>query len=159
MQARTIQYGPLVLRLALAASLALGGLPKLLTANGHDPARITDAFRGGGIEPAAELVVAAGALELLGALALALGLFGRTAAVLLAVETAVLSWRLHFLRGAPQDWIGRSGAPPAIELSILLIGGLACLALTGAGAFSLDHRRARDAEAKQLGQARLRRRV
>jgi putative oxidoreductase len=158
MQPPTILYGPLILRLALAASLALRGLPKLLTAAGRDPGGFVEAFRAAGMEPAAELVVASGVLELVGGLALGLGVYARTAAVLLAVETSALAWRLHFPRGVPEDWMGRSAAPPAVELTLLVVAGLVCMALTGAGALSLDHRRARDAESKELGRARLRRR-
>jgi len=158
MQPPTILYGPFILRLALAASLASRGLPKVMTAAGRDAGGFVEAFRAGGIEPAAEMVLAAGIVELVAALALALGVYARTSAVVVAIETAALAWRLHFLRGVPEHWVGRSAAPPAVELTVLVVAGLVCMALTGAGALSLDHRRARDAESKELGRARLRRR-
>jgi uncharacterized membrane protein YphA (DoxX/SURF4 family) len=55
-----------------------------------------------------------------------------------------LNWRLDPTRGH------------GMEFSLLLIGGLACLCVTGAGRWSIDGVRSRSAAARAAGRARLR---
>ena len=74
-----------------------------------------------------------GLLELVGGLLLALGLFTRCVAFVLAGQMAVAYWQFHFPRG---HWPIQNGGQPAVLLCFVFL----YLAASGAGRFSVDER-------------------
>jgi putative oxidoreductase len=121
--------GPLVARVLLAAIFAWSGWQKL-SSTGRAAAAIT----GRGLPYATTLAYAAGALEVVGALVLVLGLRARAAAVVLALHVAAATWLFHLhpaLRGDHGQMIH-------LLKNAGLIGGLLLLSLHGPGPTSLD---------------------
>jgi putative oxidoreductase len=142
-------YGPTVLRLALAAVFIAHGAQKLFGIWGGGGLTGTAAFFGQlGLEPAYPLAIAAGTVEFGGGLLLLLGAYTQIASALLAMEMLVAMWTVHLPAGF--------FLPNGYEFNLTLIGALACLMLTGAGALSIDARRASHAAAAAAGRARLR---
>jgi putative oxidoreductase len=116
--------GLLVLRVALGASFLFHGYPKL-----SDPAHALKLFQGYGLPGYVAYI--SGTLEVFGGGLLIAGLFTRGAALLLAIETALV--------------LGRSVVPSTGIYSFgryetpLLLGAMAlALVTTGAGAISID---------------------
>jgi uncharacterized membrane protein YphA (DoxX/SURF4 family) len=68
----------------------------------------------------------------------------------------VAVWKVHAVNGFFLNWANTPGQGHGIEFNLVLIGALAALMLSGPGAFSIDGRRARSAEAEAAGRARLR---
>ena len=142
-------YGPPVLRLALAAVFIAHGAQKLFGIWGGGGLTGTAAFFGQlGLEPAYPLAIAAGTIEFGGGLLLLFGAYTQIASALLAVEMLVAIWTVHLPAGF--------FLPNGYEFNLTLIGALVCLMLTGAGALSIDARRASHAAAAAAGRARLR---
>ena len=114
----------LLLRLGLALVFIYHGYPKLF----GDTAKFIEAFRNLGLPPV--VVYLTGAVEVIGGLSLALGLFAPIAGLLLALDMAAALWKYNF----------NEGIYAVREYELPLILGLACLVLaaTGAGPFSLD---------------------
>jgi putative oxidoreductase len=77
--------------------------------------------------------------ELVGGTLIALGLFTRGAAVLLAVNMAVAAFLAH-------SGYFVTNTPPGREYPLNLAAAFVALALTGAGQFSIDHRLVRRPE-------------
>jgi putative oxidoreductase len=122
--ARLQPFGLLALRIALAAIFIAHGYPKLIRSN----VDMQHMFAQHGLP--AQFVYVAGVLESFGGLLLALGLFTRPAALLLAIEMGVAIWKVH-----------SSGGILAVHLyEFPLALGAACLALAtvGAGGISVD---------------------
>ena len=113
-----------MLRLALGASFMFHGYPKLT-----DPARWLKAFPGFGFP--SYFAYISGILELFGGGLLVIGLFTRGAALLLAMEMALVLGRTIL----PKTGIYGFGR---YELSLLLGAASLALATTGAGLISLD---------------------
>ncbi len=109
-----------------------------------------------GLEPNFPLAVFAGGLALVGGVLLAIGWFTRIAAPLLAIATLVAVWKTQWQWGFFLNWVGAPDRGQGIELSVVLIGALVCLTLTGAGDWSIDGTRANSAAARAAGRARLR---
>ena len=123
---RTLRpVGLLLLRLALAAIFITHGYPKLT----HADAALRAAFIEHGLP--AYFVYVAGTIEVFGGALLALGLFTRVAALLLAIEMAVAIWKVH----------SGGGFLALHNYEFPLALGTACFALAtvGAGLISLDH--------------------
>jgi putative oxidoreductase len=116
--------GLLVLRLAIGASFIFHGYPKL-----SDPARWLKAFPGMGFP--SYFAYISGILEVFGGGLLVLGLFTRGAALLLAIEMALVLVRTR----VPAVGIYSFGQ---YELPLLLGAASLALATTGAGLISLD---------------------
>ena len=117
-------FGLLALRIALAAIFITHGYPKLIRSN----VEMQHMFVQHGLP--AQFVYVAGVLEAFGGLLIALGLFTRPAALLLAIEMGVAIWKVH-----------SSGGILAVHLyEFPLALGTACFALAtvGAGGFSVD---------------------
>lgn len=116
--------GLAILRLALALIFVYHGYPKLVRTD----ADIRAFFTHHGFP--AYFVDLAGILECAGALLLTLGLFTRPAALLLAVEMAIVIWKVNFTHGV------MGVGDYQLELAL----GAACLALAtfGAGPLSVD---------------------
>jgi putative oxidoreductase len=116
--------GLAVLRLALALIFVFHGYPKLVRADaGMHTFFVQHGFP-------AYFVGLAGILECAGAGLLAIGLFTRPAALLLAMEMGIVIWKVKFSHGVMG--VG--------EYQFELALGAACLALAtvGAGALSAD---------------------
>lgn len=142
-------YGPAVLRLALAAVFIAHGAQKLFGIWGGGGLSGTTAFFTQlGLEPAYPLAIVAAVVEFGGGLLLLFGAYTVITALLLAVDMAVAIWTVHLASGF--------FLPNGYEFNLTLIGALVCLMLTGAGALSIDARRASHAAAAAAGRARLR---
>jgi putative oxidoreductase len=142
-------YGPAVLRLAVGAIFVAHGAQKLFGIWGGQGLSGTATLMGTlGLGPGFPLAVLVGLVEFGGGLMLILGALTLFASLALAINMAVAIWKVHLAGGF--------FLPAGYEFALLLLGALICLMLTGPGAFSIDGRRARSAEAEAYGRARLR---
>ncbi|MGZ8697940.1 MAG: DoxX family protein [Gaiellaceae bacterium] len=142
-------YGPAVLRLAVGTIFVAHGAQKLFGIWGGPGLSGTAAFLGQlGLGPGFPLALLVGIVEFGGGLMLIAGALTLFAALALAVNMGVAIWKVHLTSGF--------FLPASYEYNIVLIGALISLMLTGPGAFSIDRRRARSAEAEAYGRARLR---
>ena len=117
--------GLLVLRLSLGLVFFTHGYPKLA----HSGAGMQGFFIQHGLP--GYFVFVSGVLEVFGGILLALGLFTRGAALLLAIEMGVAIWKVH-----------SSGGYLAVhnyEFPLAMLAGSFALATVGAGLVSLDH--------------------
>ncbi|MBX3610988.1 MAG: DoxX family protein [Hydrogenophaga sp.] len=129
----------LLARLLLAALFLPAGLSKIGGFAG------TAGYIGSVGLPAPELAaVVAIAVEVLGSALLIIGLFTRPAALVLAVFTLVASVFFHAYWAIPADQ-GQAAFMQSLLFwkNIGVVGGLLGLAAFGAGAFSLDAKRAK----------------
>lgn len=150
-------YGPAVLRLAVGAVFVAHGAQKLFgVGGGGGPAGTAAFFSQLGLTPAYPLALLVGVVEFIGGLMLVFGAYTLVAALALAASTGVALWKAHLPNGFFLNWASTPGVGHGYEFSLTLIGALIALMLTGAGAFSIDHRRQRSAEAEAAGRARLR---
>lgn len=147
-------YGPAVLRLSLAAVFVAHGAEKLFGLWGGGLVE-TAAFVTSLHLPAAyPLAVASAAAELAAGILLLCGAFTFWTALALLIARIGIFYKAYLVSGAlvhPTD-VGRSG----FEVSVLLIGGLIAILLTGPGALSFDTRRERFAERDAAARARIR---
>jgi putative oxidoreductase len=129
MQRLLAGLAPLVARVLLAAIFAWSGWQKLTTTG-----RAAAAIAGRGLPYATALAYAAGALEIVGALLLVLGLRARAMALALAAYVVVATWLFHLHPAM------RGDAAQTIHLlkNAGLIGGLLLLSLHGPGTASVD---------------------
>ncbi len=128
----------LVLRCAAGVVFLFSGLQKLLPAAGTTAGY----FRELGLPAPEVLAAAVGWLELLGGIALLVGVLTRVLAALLAVEMVGALWVARL----PEIMAARSVADGvgAVRVEVLLIAVCCALVLSGAGRWSLDaavHRR------------------
>lgn len=157
--------GLVALRLSLAAVFIAHGTHKLFglfagPGIGVGGPEITSQFfTAMQLEPAFALAVATGVAETLGGLFLIAGWFTRVVAPVLAVVMAIAIWKVHLPWGFFLNWVGAPDRGHGMELNVVIIGGLVCLALTGAGDWSIDGSRAKSAAQREAGRARLRGRV
>jgi putative oxidoreductase len=119
---------PLLLRLALGVIFIGHGWGKLF-AEGN-PAGFAGWLASMGLEPSYLLAIAAGLAETLGGLLLIAGLFTRAAAASLVVVMLVAIYFVHIDAGM----FGKGG----YEFQLLLLTGVLCLLIQGAGNLSLD---------------------
>jgi putative oxidoreductase len=153
------RWGPVVLRLAVGAVFVAHGLPKLVPIWGQGGPEATAAFFDSlGLRPAMPLALATGVVETLGGAALILGAFTPYACVALIAVMGVALWTTHAAHGFFLNWAVTPGVGHGYEFNLVLVAALASLALTGPGALSFDHRRARDEESWRAGRARIVRR-
>jgi putative oxidoreductase len=150
-------YGPLVLRLAVGAVFVAHGAQKLFGVwGGGGPSGTAALFSQLGLQPAMPLALLVGIVEFFGGLLLVAGALTMFAALALAINMGVALWKVHLPSGFFLNWALTPGQGHGYEFNLTLIGALLALVLTGAGAFSIDHWRARSAEAEAAGRARLR---
>ena len=150
-------FGPLVLRAALGLMFVAHGTQKLFGSFGGGGLSGTAAyFETLGLSPGLPLAVTVGVAEFGGGVLLLAGLFTRYVAAVLIIVMLGAIWNVHFANGFFINWAGTPGRGHGVEFNVVVIGGLLCLAFTGPGAGSIDHRRARSAEADAAGRARLR---
>lgn len=109
-----------------------------------------------GLEPNFPLAVAVGVIALAGGVLLLLGWLTRVAAPALAILTVVAMWKAQWQWGFFMNWAAAPDRGQGLEFSVLLIGALVCLTLTGGGDWSVDGTREKSAAARAAGRARLR---
>ena len=150
-------YGPAVLRLAVGSIFVAHGAQKLFGVWGGGGLAGTAAFFAQlGLTPAFPLAIFVGLVELAGGVMLMLGAYTFAAALALAIDMIVAVWKVHLVNGFFLNWNMVPGHGHGYEFNLALTGALVALMLTGPGALSLDARRARSAEARAYGRARLR---
>lgn len=108
------------------------------------------------LTPNVPLAIAVGAAELVGGFLLGFGWFTRASASVLGIVMSVAIWKVHYQWGFFLNWTGAAQRGHGMELNIVLIGGLLCLALAGAGEWSVDGTREKTAQSRAAGKARLR---
>jgi len=111
-----------------------------------------------GLGPGTVMAVLAGVIQLAGGTLLGAGLLTRWASAALLGYVAIGIWKEHARWGFFLNWVGEHGRGNGIEYSVVLAGALVCLILAGGGRWSLDGRRAANAESRAMGRARLRNR-
>lgn len=155
--------GLLVLRLTLAFVLVSHGghvLFGLAAGGGLGPGGIDRAaarYAAAGLEPGMLIAGIVGAVQFAGGLLIGIGLMTRWAALTGASLTGILLWKLEAQWGFYLNWLGDPTRGHGMEFSIVIIGALFCLFLTGPGEWSLDGRREHSAARRAAGRARLRR--
>lgn len=112
-----------------------------------------------GLEPDFALAVLAGILALAGAALLIVGWLTRYVAPVLALALMVAIWKAHLPWGFFLNWMGAPDRGNGMEFHLVLLGALVCLALTGAGDWSVDASREASAASRAAGRARLRGKV
>lgn len=149
-------FGPAVLRLGAGVIFVAHGAQKLFGVwGGGGPSGTADLFAQHGLAPAYPLALAVGVLEFAGGLMLIAGALTLLVALALSAIVAGVT-TVHLPHGLFLNWTNTPGQWHGYEFSFLLIGALVSLMLTGPGAFSVDGRRARSEEAAAAGRARLR---
>ncbi|MDQ3349240.1 MAG: DoxX family protein [Acidobacteriota bacterium] len=150
-------YGPAVLRLAVGSIFVAHGAQKLFGVwGGGGLAGTAGFFAGLGLTPAYPLAILAGVVEFAGGTMLIAGALTRFAALALIVNMAIAVWKVHLVNGFFLNWNLVAGQGHGYEFNLVLTGALASLVITGAGALSIDGQRARSAESRSYGRARLR---
>lgn len=132
---RRPEVGLLILRLSMGIIFFLHGWMKL--AGGQESFVREMLAMVGWTIPNALLWLLALA-ELLGGLALILGLYSRWAAVVLAVEMIVVVALFHVRQGFFIVAIPNVPLAFGFEFHLALVGGLACIALAGSGRWALE---------------------
>lgn len=119
--ANIFQFSPIPLRIIAGIGFVIHGLPKLL-----DIAATQNSFSNMGLPP--ELAIIIGLLEVIGGLAILLGILTRIAAGLLAIDMigAILQVKLS------KGFIG------GYELELLYLAIMISLMITGPGNFSIE---------------------
>jgi putative oxidoreductase len=105
------------------------------------------------------LAVLAGGLHLAGGLLIGLGWLTRWAAAALTIDVGIGLWLLHLKWGFFLNYSNAPGQGHGIEYTVVLLGALLALILAGAGDLSIDGVRAKGAQARAAGKARLRGKV
>lgn len=154
--------GLMALRLVLAAVFIAHGANKLFGLwagpgiGVGGPQMTAQFFAAVGLEPNFPLAVLVGVVELLGGVLLAIGWFTRVAAPALIIAMGVAIWKVHMQWGFFLNWMAVPERGQGIEFQVVLIGGLLCLTLAGAGEWSIDGTREKSAASRAAGRARLR---
>lgn len=139
------QWAPLPLRLVLGFGFIYHGFPKLSSIAGHT--QFASMLQGLGVPSPDVMAWIVALIEVLGGLALILGMLVTISSALLAINMLVAMWTVHLPHGFSfMNIIGRTESGPTFgmpgyEVNLLYIAGLLALILGGAGACSLDRRR------------------
>lgn len=148
-------YGPAVLRLCVGAVFVAHGAQKLIGVwggPGLDGTSILLARLGLPSPYPYPLAMLLAATELVGGGLLVLGGLTRWVSLALAIDMAVAIWKVHY----PNGFFLTGGHGQGMEFTLVLIGALLCLMMTGPGALSVDEWRHSSAEALRAGRARAR---
>lgn len=130
-------------RVLLSAMFILSGYPKLI-----DPSSTAGMITGAGLPAATLLAYVAGAFELLAGLAVLVGFQTRIAAILLAAFSAFTALVFHSGAINIPDFPEAANGLLTVFNNLMMMknltiaGGFLALAAVGAGAYSLDARRA-----------------
>jgi putative oxidoreductase len=128
-----MDLGLLLVRIVFGAVMSAHGMQKLFGwFGGHGIAGTGGYFEGLGFRPGKAFAAAAGASETVGGLLLALGLVTPAAGALLVSVMIVAAVSVHW----PHGLFAMSNG---IEVALLYGVAAAGIALTGPGAYSLDH--------------------
>jgi|SRR5215471_5641113 len=150
-------YGPTLLRLAVGTVFVAHGLQKLFGLwGGPGIAGTVRMIHGLGFNyayPLATLLIVA---EVAGGTLLFLGWGTLWAALALLIDMVVAVWKVHYRNGFFLNWALVPGKGHGIEYSLVLIGALLCLILTGPGALSIDEHKSQSAASRAAGRARAR---
>jgi len=155
--------GLLLLRLAVAVVLLAHGSHQvfgMFGGPGVGPGGLTTTaarFSTLGLEPGYPLAVMAGTVQLAAGGLIAIGLLTRWASIASALYLGIMIWKDQWRWGFFANWMIDPQRGHGVEISVMLVGALMCLALAGAGDWSIDGWRARVAAARASGRARLRR--
>jgi putative oxidoreductase len=155
--------GLLVLRLTLSVVLVAHGAHQLFGMFGNPGigagglTNTAASYSRLGLEPGFALAVLSGIIQFLGGALLGAGLLTRWAALAIIGYLCIAIWKDQFRWGFFLNWVSEPTRGHGVEFSVLIIGALAALALSGAGEWSLDGRRATTAATRAAGRARLRR--
>src|SRR5579863_1265881 len=153
--------GLLVLRFTLAAILVAHGAHQLFGAfdgPGVGPGGLAHTaryFAALGLTPAVPVAVLSGLVQLLGGALLVVGLWVRTASVLVIAYLGLEIWKDQVQWGFFLNWMSVPARGQGFEYSAVLIGALLCLVLGGGGDWSLDGRRTSHAASRAAARARL----
>ncbi|KKO55174.1 DoxX family protein [Paenibacillus sp. DMB20] len=127
-----IDLGLLILRLVVGLSFMAHGAQKLFGwFGGYGPKGTGGWMESIGMKPGVVMAVAAGLMEFVGGLLLASGLLTILGAALIILTMAGAIAKVHGKNGY---WATANG----YELNLLIIAVALAVALTGAGAYSLD---------------------
>ena len=155
--------GLLLLRLAVAVVLLAHGSHQvfgMFGGPGVGPGGLTTTaarFSTLGLEPSYPLAVMAGTVQLAAGGLIVIGLLTRWASIASALYLGIMIWKDQWRWGFFANWMIDPQRGHGVEISVMLVGALMCLALAGAGDWSIDGWRARVAAARASGRARLRR--
>jgi putative oxidoreductase len=150
-------FGPTVLRLAVGVVFAAHGAQKLFALWGGGGLTGTAAFFSQvGLTPAYPLAILVGIVELGGGVLLMAGAFTLVTSAVLTADMLVAVWAVHLSSGFFLNWTMAPGQGHGYEFNLALVAALVSLMLTGPGALSIDRYRARAAETRAFGRARMR---
>ncbi len=146
MMTGTTRWAPLPLRLILGFGFLYHGLPKLFTSQGHQGFAAN--LQGMGFPMPEVSAWVAGLVEVVGGLALLAGAFVVISSVVLVLHQLVALFKVHLAAGF--NFIHITGMTPSgpqfglpgYEVNLLYLAALVSLILGGAGAWSVDGRRA-----------------
>jgi putative oxidoreductase len=144
-QRRALEWGPLPVRLAIGGGFIFHGLPKIMSATGHQ--QFAAGLASMGVPAADALAWVVGVSEVLGGLLLILGLFTRWATIPLIATMLVAIVLVALPNGFSAGNITGTGpngptfGPPGYEVNVLYLAGLLALLIGGPGALSLDQAR------------------
>src|SRR5262245_44961768 len=114
-------------------------------------------YTAAGLNPGNLIAAIVGIVQFAGGLLIGLGLLTRYASIAALGIVGVVMWKVQAKWGFFLNWTNDVTRGNGTEFSIVLIGMLACLILTGPGDFSLDGRRANRSERHAAARARIRR--
>lgn len=138
-------WATLPLRLMLGVGFLYHGIPKLFTAQGHE--QFVGTLSGMGIPLPNLMAWVVGGVEVLGAVAILLGIFVRVASLALIVNMLVALFMVHlphgfsFMNITGQTEQGPQFGMPGYEVNLLYIAMLAALFLAGPGKLAPRWRR------------------
>jgi|SRR5581483_1943673 len=131
-------WAPLPIRVSLGAIFFAHGAQKVFGWFGGDGWHGTMQYFTQTLGIPAPLAVVAFLAELLGGLALLVGLGTRWASLLLAGEMTVAALKVHLANGFFLNWMNTPNVGHGIEYNLALIGGTLALVIAGSGRLSVD---------------------
>ncbi len=136
------KWAPLPLRLIIGFGFVYHGFPKLFSAGGHE--MFVGMLQNIGVPAAGIMAWAVGTVELLGGIALIVGVFGSIASALLIINMLVALFAVHlpngfnFIHITGMTDAGPVFGMPGYEVPLLYIAGLLALFLRGPSHMSVD---------------------